>query len=211
MKINSQAQLVFEMKKVRQALEAKDIMSLERFHANYTKLLGTPKKDIIREGHLTLCSAESSYHLLAMYTLLDVIDYFWDGYRFYEKKMGSGFSLLNELSVSMPAKPLEFQKFHSFLNKPSQLKLSEPLYVFILPFMGSRDYVIKRSIPGNILVLYTNSTESFRIENAFYEGLADFYLKDTLKQNLPHWARSEAMFAEEFIHWCKKGNSMFRG
>lgn len=210
MEIKSQAQLVFELKKVREALQNKDKKKIEKYRSAFIKELSIPQKEVLHEGCMTLCSTNISYHLLSMYTLLDIIDYYWDGFRFHEKEMKQGYSLLSQLSVNTKVPSHDLKDFIHLLEKPATLSKKEKLHIFLLPYPYVKDYVIKQSVPGNILIFYTNTTDKMKRERAFLEGIADYYLKDRLKGALPGWARNSEVYVNEFIAWCQGKNSMFK-
>lgn len=207
MNFESQNHLIFEMKKVKQAIKEKDSYSLKLFYDEYLKKTAIPKREVFKHSNLTICSSKYSYHLLSIYLLLDVIDFYWDGKKFFDREIRGDFSLMNELGVNEKTYDLPFEEAIKITEKVDNI-LRDDLYIFLVPYRFKEDYVVKMAYPGNVLLVYHNK-EEFSVDTIL-EGIGEFYLKKKLKSSLPYWAKNKDVFKKEFVSWCKDESSLFR-
>jgi len=205
--LESQSHLNFEMKKIKQAIKEKDHIAMKIFYNEYLKMTAIPKREVHKENSIVVCSSIYSFHLLSVYLLLDYIDFFWDGHTFFDRQITGDFSLLDELRVSERVNDFPFADLTKSLQKVSKI-LRDELYIFLIPYQFKKDYVVKMAYPGNVLLLYKNHNES--INDFFFEGIGEFYLKKKFKSSLPYWAKNKEMFKKEFVSWCKGEQSLFR-
>lgn len=210
MLIQSQGALSYEIMKVKNAVKTRDSQSIQTYYDNYINLLRVPKKEVVHQGFLTFCSDTISYHLLSVYLLLDLIEYFWNGKRFIDVSLSKKMPLLEELSLDTKK---EIKGFNEIIEASKRIKKisKTPLHVFFLPFEHSKEYLLDFTFPGNILVIFPQEDEygnTLSLE-LFYQGIADFYLEKQLKGIVPPWANDKEMFTREFIKWCKDKPSKF--
>lgn len=207
--INSQFYLVMELKKVKAAIFSKNSVLIEQYLAHYQKMLSVPKKDVTHKGFITLCSENISYHLLSVYLLLDMIDYFWDGKKFHDRKLSNDLFLINEVNLEgeVVNNHYNMKTIFSLLDKVCEIDKSR-LFVFLVPFSYTQDYVLKTAYPGNVLIIYSNpNTDPSKV---FLEGVGEFYLKEKLKNRLPNWSPTVEDFIKEFTSWVLGEKSKFK-
>lgn len=204
--ISSQSHLILEFRKVNEAIGKRNSSLLKKYHREYINQLRVPKTDVFHENNITIYSSNVSYHLLSLYFLLDVIEYFWDGKRVYERPFNKDMFLFKELNLTEMKEASSIDDLKSSISKVSNT-VSSKLFVFLLPYSFSKNYALQIAFPGNVLILYHNDQKSFT--DNFFEGVGEFYLKSKLRNKLPRWADSEEEFIREFLYWCQNKHSRF--
>lgn len=211
MKIESNTFLNMEIRKVKNAVLNRDIQSLKQYHQEYSNQLRAPRTEFYVEENITVLSANISYHLLSCYFLLDLIENYYELTSGTLKEaptiIGQEFFLLDELSVNKSIEAPPIESIYSIVVRCQRL-CEQKVNVYFVPFAYRKDFVLKISPFGTILLLYPNGKKT--IERLFCEGVAEIYYRDNLKNRLPSWSRGSYLtYVQEFSLWCHQKPSKF--
>lgn len=204
----SKGQLLFEVIKIRNAAKAEDAQAIVRYQNEYLSQLKVSSREIQRYGSFTIFSDNISFHLLSSYLLLDLIDFHWNGRRFFEYTEEKN-PLLMDILQSDNNLSFNYKAQVEVAVNNIQRVTKHPLHIFLLPLGNDYKYIMEASYPGNILILFPHidGTKEEPLYG-FYRGLGDFYYEKQLRGILPLWASDKDDFLNEFIKWCKDQPSM---
>lgn len=204
MRIQTKGNLFFEIVKIKNAVKKQDSALLTSYYDQYLEQLSVPSKEVFHAGCFTLYSEKISYHLLSIYLLLDLIDFYWDGKKFINLNKENNPELLTILNLEK-TKSFEDTEIIKENIHMMQKITKHRLHVFLMPFEFHKDYSLEITYPGNVLILFPTSGSP----ESLYDGVSDFYLKKHQKEILPHWAETSKDFQTEFKKWCRDVPSKF--
>ena len=211
MKILSIGHLNMQIGKISVAIQKQDKYQMEALYKEFQKELSVPAKDIYHQNQTTLSSQHISYHLLAIYYLLDVIDSVWDGQEFSPRKADRAYLFQKELMYTEPGPEVDMDDFKSIVDKIAPI-INRKLYLFLYPYQSKEQdekiYSYIDAMPGVVIVLFAN--EKAKVIESLCEGVATFYLNSILHGSLPSWAADPEDFVREFTLWCKNSPSQFK-
>jgi hypothetical protein len=141
---------------------------------------------------------------------LDIIEYFWDGKNtFYEYNVKNDLFLLEELNTDEKIIDHFYKENLLFeLIEKVEPIIKSRIFIFSIPYSHQNNYTLTHAFPGTVLILYANA--GLDSKTLFLEGIGQFYLKEQLKQRLPHWAQNEKAFLQEFVKWGLNQPSKFK-
>lgn len=204
MKIHTKGALFYEMVKIKTAVTKKDTAGITQYYDDYLNELTASTSEIFHAGCFTLYSEKISYHLLATYLLLDLIDFHWDGKKFINDTIESKPNLLDILSAEIQGEFTKKQGLTEALYAMQKLT-KHRLHVFLLPAQHKNSFSLEITYPGNVLILFPDEHNKV----ALLKGVAEFYYKKQLKEILPHWADSFDQYQMEFLKWANNEPSKF--
>jgi hypothetical protein len=210
-KIESSIYLNIEIRNVKNAITTRDNQSIKKYHQDYSNQLRSPRTEFYVEGNLTILSAKISYHLLSCYFLLDLIECYYelanDTFKNKALVAANELFLLDELSVNKAIEAPPIETIYPLVDRCYKL-CDQKVNVYFVPFAYRKEFVLKISPLGTILLLYPNEKKS--IDRIFCEGIAEFFYKDKLKNRLPSWSRGDyPTYVHEFSLWCYQKPSKF--
>src|SRR5690606_16365353 len=134
--------------------------ALKTYYDDYLSSLTVPSRELFHAGCFTMYTEVISYHLLSMYLLLDLIDYYWDGKKFLNHKMEKKPSLWNILSGDSATSFKQIEKMKKTLFTLQRLSRKHRLHVFLIPLKSKNDYSLEITYPGNVLIIFPKSSKS---------------------------------------------------
>lgn len=213
MHIKSRGSLFFEMMKVQNAIKQRDGVVLKSYYENYLSQLTVPSREVYHMGCYSVYSEKISFHLLSIYLLLDLIDFYWDGRKFTNNGVESAPGLLKILSINETKTFGDTEPIRRSVYTMQKIT-KHKLHVFLLPLAFKEGYSLEITYPGNALILFPqdemessistfNNKVSPQALAGLHHGVGEFYLKKELRDSLPNWADSPEEFRIEFAKWCQ--------